>query len=485
MQKGNHPMKHLLSQNWLSSLCSLDKKMLLLIYVVVLHGTMFFWDILRPGVFLNADRGMERIAKIEELRTIGLNWKDINTFVVTHGLVGDYLPQALLYLVGGRYVVILVQVVLMIAAVMAVYSITHRLTASPKASLVASLLYGSLPHSMVYPHMLASEGLFDSLLVISFYLTALLFLDKPRWSVLVASSVLLGCATLVRPITILWPLVVCVALLASRISVREALLYPLIAFFPLVLWVGYIESNTGILSLGGSSHDPSHNLYDRVTHIINRLPEHDRANARAAFLHETFSRATMRNEHVMTLLNYFRFCQHYPVGCLRFTGEDVVIYFAKSGVEKVTIDYLDLAPDVQELVNRPFDWRDQLNSQGMIGSLKGMLVQHPRLILLSLTSVIFIVLLWTLAEVGVIFAIKGNTYTAQQRTFIAMLGVFPFYVLAISLWTGGLQTRHRAPAEFALCVMAVLGWSELRRRISLQTPQATPFAAIALGATPE
>ena len=84
-------------QNRLSSIYSADTRMLLLIYVVVLHGTMLVWDILRPDVFLNADRAVERMAKLGELRNIGMHWKDVNAFVVTHGLVGDYLPQALLY----------------------------------------------------------------------------------------------------------------------------------------------------------------------------------------------------------------------------------------------------------------------------------------------------------------------------------------------------------------------------------------------------
>src|SRR5437870_6950698 len=216
-------------QNRLSSVYFPATKMLLLVYVVVLHGAMFFWDILRPDVFLNADRAVERMGKLSELRDVGMHWNGINAFLVTHGLVGDYLPQVLLYLIGGRYLVILVQVVLLIGAVMAVYGIMDLLTASPMASLGASLLYVNLPHSLVYPHMLASESIFDPLLVISFYLTALLFLDKPRWTVLVAAALLLGCGMLVRPITILWPVVVFAALLSSRLPFRQALLYALIA----------------------------------------------------------------------------------------------------------------------------------------------------------------------------------------------------------------------------------------------------------------
>lgn len=137
---------------------------------------------------------------------------------------------------------------------------------------------------------------------------------------------------------------VAIALLASRVPLKRMSLYLLMAFLPLLLWMGYIRLNTGVFSMGGSSHDPGHNLYDRATKIIDRLPEHDRAQARAAFLHETFNRETMHNEHAMTLFDYFRFGLHYPAGCLRFTGEDIAIYVAKSGVEKVTIDYLDLAP---------------------------------------------------------------------------------------------------------------------------------------------
>lgn len=543
---------------------SLKLKIFLLVYVIVVHGTMFFWDIHRPNAFLSADRGLERMAKIAELRLVATQSKSLNgtqgaaamamtghdlhgvelrvvdlndndvprdgstmgqiaarsdarrpeesaeqplggwfhtgdmatinedgailvvdhrkdiianrtgstssitTFLATHGLVGDYLPQALLYLLGGRYLVILAQVILMIGAVMAVYGITHLFTLAPKASLAASLLYVNLPHSLVYPHMLASEAIFNPLVVISFYLTAIFLWNNRNRRALFASAALMGGATLVRPITILWPLVVFIALLVARISCRQALLYPLIALLPLLLWMGYIRLNTGILSMGGSTHDPGHNLYDRVTKIIDRLPERDRARARAAFLHDTFDRETMSNEHAMTLFDYFRFGLTYPAGCLRFTGEDIAIYVAKSGIEKLTIDYLDLAPDIQEMANKPYDWRSQLYSNGIGSTLRVMLGEHPVLILASLIGSLLAVALWLVAGLGALYSLKDTAYTLQQRTFIAMLGVFPLYVLAVSLWTGGLQTRHRAPAEFALSILAVLGWMELRQRISLQ-----------------
>jgi AMP-binding enzyme/Dolichyl-phosphate-mannose-protein mannosyltransferase len=583
--KGHHLMKRRLSQNqvWFDSL----GVTLLLIYVVGVHGTMLFWDIQRPNAFLSADRSLERMAEIAELRLVrmqskrikgeqrfeaqsmtgyavpgvvlrvvdfeekdvsrdgkttgeiiaridnvtagyrqqpaasaedprggwfhtgdmatinddgsilivdrrkdigsgGVHISSLRTFLATHGIVGDYFPQALLYLVGGRYLVIVFQVILMIGAVMAVYGITHLVTASPNASLAASLLYVHLPHSLVYPHMLASESIFDPLLVISFYLAAILFLDKARWSVLVASAVLLGCATLVRPITILWPLIAFIALLASRVSIRQALLYPLLALLPLLLWMGYIKLNTGVFSMGASSHDLGRNLYYRAKKIIDgRLPEHDRAQASAAFLHETFSRETMQNERVMTVRAYFRFCLHYPTGCLRFAGEDIAMYFAKSGVEKVTVDYLDLAPDVQELVNKPYDWRDLLYSQGVIGAFKIMVAKHPALILTSLTGTILTVLFWIFAEVGTLCVLSNNAYTLQQRAFIAMLGAFPFYIVGVSLVGAEMQSRHRAPAEFALCVLAVLGWTALMQRISLQTAHSSHSGPQALRAVSE
>ncbi len=569
-------MKGPLRQNRVS-FDALGVKTLLLIYVIGLHGTMLFWDIQRPNAFLSADRALERMAQIAELRLVGMQSKNIkgeqhfaakdmtgssvpgvelrvvdpqekdvprdgktmgeivatskgimvgqredsaenarggwfhtgdmatinedgsilvadrrkdvilngenpssiSSFLVTHGIVGDYLPQALLFLAGGKYLVIVVQIIMMIMAVMSVYGMTHLLTASPGASLAASLLYVHLPHSLVYPHMLASEGIFDPLVVISFYFAAVLFLDKPRWSALLASATLLGCATLVRPITILWPLVVFVALLVSRVSVRKALLYPLVAVFPLLLWMGYVNLNTGVFAMGSSTHDLSHNLRDRAAKTIGRLPEHERAQARATFIHETFSRETMRNERVMSVPDYLRFCLHYPAGCLRFAAEDMAMYFAKSGVEKVTIGYLDLAHDVQELVNKPSDWRDLMYSRGIIGALKVMLAEHPGLILTSLAGVILTVLFWILAEVGTFGALSDTAYTFQQKAFIALLGAFPFYVLAVSLVAAEMQSRHRAPAEFALCVLAVLGWMELRQRISLRTGHSSRFATSA------
>ena len=451
----------------------------LLFYMIFVHGAIFFWDIARPDVFLHADRAPERMAAIRELGSVGMSWKGLNTFLVSHGLAGDYLPQAILYLAGGRYAVILVQVVLMITAVMAVYGMTHLFTASPTASFAAAVLYFHLPHSLVFPHVLASEGIFDPLLVISFYFAAVFFLEEQRSGPLLASAILLGCATLVRPVTILWPVVICVTFLLNRFSLKQVLWYPTMCFVPLTLWMGLVWFNTGVFSMGSSSRDLGHNLYGQVAIIIKRrLPEYERAQAKAAFLRETASGETTLDQGVMSASDYFRFGLNYPRGYLSYLGEEITIYVAKSGVEKVTVDYLDLASDIREgLATMQYSWRDQVRSQGIIASAKLMLAERPGLILASLIGVVLALLLWALAGIGSLCVLIDKAHTLQQRTFIAILAAFPLYLLAVSLAASGIESRHRAPAEFTLCLLAVLGWT-LYRRISLHTTPGSRFGAV-------
>jgi hypothetical protein len=450
----------------------------LLFYMIFVHGAIFFSDIARPDVFLHADRAPERMAAIRGLSSVGMSWKGLGTFLVTHGLAGDYLPQAILYLAGGRYAVILVQVSLMIAAVMAVYGMTHLFTASPKASLAAAVLYFHLPHSLVFPHVLASEGIFDPLLVISFYFAAVFFLEEQRSGLLLASAVLLGCATLVRPVTILWPLVICVTFLLNRFSLKQVLWYPTMCFAPLTLWMGFIWLNTGVFSMGSSSRDLGHNLYGQVAIIIERrLPEYERAQAKAAFLRERASSETSRDQLVMSPSDYFRFGLNYPRWYLSYLGEEAIIYVAKSGVEKITVDYLDLASDIREgLATMQYSWRDQVRSQGIITSVKLMLAEHPGLILTSLIGAVLVLLLWALAGIGSLCVLIDQAYTLRQRTFIAISAAFPLYLLAVSQAASGMESRHRAPAEFTLCLLAVLGW-RVCRRISLHTTHWSRFGA--------
>src|SRR5437868_2424706 len=70
-----------------------------------LHAAMFVYDLAHPDRFLNADRAGERIQVVEGFAR-AVRSGDLLAYLTSHGIVGDWLPQALLYAAGGQYFVI-------------------------------------------------------------------------------------------------------------------------------------------------------------------------------------------------------------------------------------------------------------------------------------------------------------------------------------------------------------------------------------------
>ena len=73
----------------------------LLICFGAVHGLLLALDAHYPSAFLRGDRADSRMAAIEGLRQLS-GWHAIVAYLGTHGNIGDYAPQAVLYLAGGR-----------------------------------------------------------------------------------------------------------------------------------------------------------------------------------------------------------------------------------------------------------------------------------------------------------------------------------------------------------------------------------------------
>ncbi|TMG78637.1 MAG: hypothetical protein E6H77_05990 [Betaproteobacteria bacterium] len=136
-----------------------------------LHAAMFVYDLAHPGRFVNADRAGERIQVVAGFGE-AMQSGDPLAYLTSHGIVGDWLPQALLYAAGGQYFVIAAQVLLALASVLWVHEIGLRLGLRENAAQGAALLYALLPHTLVFPHQLASEAISVPLVILGFRLAA-------------------------------------------------------------------------------------------------------------------------------------------------------------------------------------------------------------------------------------------------------------------------------------------------------------------------
>ena len=61
---------------------------------------------------------------------------------------------------------------------------------------------------------------------------------------------------------------------------------------------------------------------------------------------------------------------------------------------------------------------------------------------------------------------------ASTRALRIMLIAFPLYVVTVSQLVDAAQSRHRAPAEFALCLLAAVGVAALLRGLKSGTRHA-------------
>lgn len=398
-----------------------------------LHVAMVAYDLGNPERFLNADRATSRLQVIERFVAAWESGADLRAFLAGHGIPGDWLPQALLYLAGGSLAVILVQVLLALASIAWVREIGLRLGLPEARASAAAILYGVLPHSLVLPHQLSSEAIFVPLVVLSFALV----LRGAAASRHAAAGLAMGLAVLVRPITLAWPAIH--ALLAWRTRPSTRLAYLAMGLAPLVLWMGFIWSQTGLLSMGPSKHDLGWNLHQRVQRMGAHLPPGQR----------------FADRERLTVAEYLRFAASHPGPAAAHAARDMMALGVKSGVERLVFDYLDLFPESRGLQDPQSGWRKTLEQKGVVGGLVHIAGDHPGLFVASTGGALLFLVFMALALVGAwVFARSGRW----------MLVAFVLYVFATATAVDAAQSRHRAPAEFALCLLAVAGFWALQRR---------------------
>ena len=395
----------------------------LLAFFGTLHAGLFAYDLTHPDRFLLADRAGERIDVINAFRVA----TDGPGFVGTHGIPGDWLPHALLYTAGGPYFVIAVQIVLVLLSIVWVRELAERAGLGQRAAFAAAVLYGLLPQTLVFPHQLATEALFDPLVILSFRLAA-----GP------ASGLALGAATLIRPITIVWPLIV------AAFSKRKRVAYVAAALAPVLAWMLFVLATTGEFSLGRSGHDLGHNLYERMQRMSASLPEAERPAGRP------------RGETTVRLGEYLAFTAAHPVAAAMHSARDVVALGVKSGIERLALDYFDAFPQTRaELQDSQDGWRSRVEQHGFLHAFAAMVASQPALILVSGAGALLFIGFMALALLG--------AWSGRRNPPLVLLAGFALYIFVTAQAVDAAQSRHRAPAEFALAILAVAGWLHFRK----------------------
>jgi hypothetical protein len=430
---------------------------------VAAHAILAALDFNRPEVFLRADRAAVRMSQIHTLLAMH-SWPEARDYLGSHGILGDYAVHAILYAIGGKPFLILFQILLLLGSGAGVTGLPRLLGLAPRSQAIALGVYFLLPHSLVLPHQLATEALQVPLLVISTWLFCLSMRDDDLW-LLLSSAVLLALATLIRPVTLAWPLVVfMLAVLFGRKGFGAVFLA--VAGAPVLLWMSFVWETTGAFGLGESSHSLAHNLYLRVAEVAASMPE---PQARELVAQHLTQGAYGR----MGIGEYLQVALQYPRPFAAAVARDAAVFWGKSGIERLTVDYAGSEAEFVALTNRDIGWRKHLDTGSSIATLRYVWRLTGPVLLISLTASALLIAMVALAVHGaaaLIRALHGRLILGASSIAATLLIVLPIYIFTCSLVVMSVRSGHRAPAEFALVILAVYGW----HRWSTPRPAPTP-----------
>jgi hypothetical protein len=447
----------------------------LLICFAGVHAILLALDARYPSVFLRGDRADARLARIEALGRVS-DWHALVAYLGTHGNIGDYVPQALLYLAGGRHALVIGQICLMLLSGICVFRLARLCDLSARASCLATALYLGSPHSLVLPHQLCSEGLFVPLVAISTWLTAEAVRRTNRVA-LSSSGLLSGVAALVRPVILLWPLVVAFALRRYSASAR-ALVFAAAAYLPIFMWMAFIWHETGTPGMGDSDHSLAFNLYGRVEAIAATVPPDETRAITSRYLS-----GARKNE--VSALDYVSFAAHYPLPTVIYAVRDAEVFLFKSGIERITVDYLANDRQTQTLQTRNGNgWRQYWDKHGALAAIRYAWQVLGVTFLISVFAAAVQAAFIVLAVVGAVHVAglirRHAAYEASRLAEFLVLAL-PLYVLIFSQLADANQSRHRAPAEFALAILATHGIRRARSAWRARTAQRRSETVTAVG----
>jgi hypothetical protein len=161
----------------------------------------------------------------------------------------------------------------------------------------------------------------------------------------------------------------------------------------------------------------------------------------------------------VSVAEYLRFVLAHPAAAASHGARDLVTLAGKSGIERITLDYLDLFPQARRaLQDSDQGWRADLESEGAARTFLRLLREQPGLVASSALASLVFAAFMLLAALGAVAAARDP---ARQRALLLLAG-FVLYVGVTAQAVDAAQSRHRAPAEFALCVLALAGWSACR-----------------------
>jgi len=394
------------------------------------HGVLFYYDLGNPQAFLRGDRSTDRIARIGDFMSAPSDY-----WALLGGpFPGDFAIQALLYRLGGQYLVIGTQIFLQFAIVAGVYLCTLRLVGRT-AALAGGLLLIAMPGALMNTHMLVTETWFSAFLALAVLFLCLSIEGEGRGKsgvYVFAGFVSLALAMCVRPQGALLPLTMALALMAimkrgrTPVLVGAAMSY---LIFPLSLMTFHFIAN-GEFGLGESDADLGTNLLLRANRI----------------LFNSYYEVGQK----LTISQFLGIAAAHPLATLNTYYADAVNLFLNPGSNHVFGFYLGLY--------KPEDfrfWVGLLDRAGATGVIAQILRENlPFVATFTIWMIIHVIVLSGLG-VACVRALRER-FTVPPWVWLTLVAVGVYVVTAFA--AGQLRWSHRTGIEPLLVMLAAWGF---------------------------
>ena len=439
------------------------------------HILLFVHDIANGDGFFRADRASQRFHDMRNLFAAAGDPAAFLACLVRQGNIGDYGIHAFFYSLGGPPAVIAFQVCLAVAAAMAVTYIAWRTFPAQHIAIAAGLLYGFLPQTLAFPHQLLSEALANPCIILG--VAALLHASNTprRWAGWCLAGVVMGFGALVRPALILLPIVAAglwIWLDREHRAWSRAAAFAVCGLAPLMLWSLFMFSQVGKFGPGESNQDLGLNFSQSTAKVLLSEGVAPADGQAPDWLPKR-----------LTFGEYFHYVREYPKGFANLYAMNTLVMSTDSGIGRLYVDLLGFGAEERLRLQDPaLGWRAQLTNHGALAMIESNWRAAPGTICAGLLGALG----FALVNVGMVAAyvmllrprafLGGPDTTLPQRWSAALLLAVPLYVIATSQVVAYAPSRLRSQGEFAVAILACVGWVGLsaawrRRRARVTEPR--------------
>lgn len=426
---------------------------------LITHTALFVHGLVQPESFLSGDRADTRLGTIEfvfsgkPLKNTpsgieSASEQSVFDRVLASGHPGDYVIQGVFLSLFNQHLLVALQVALSFAGVLCLFKLTNLLSRSTKLSALATAIYLLLPGSLIQPHQLVSEALFNPLVAISAYLLVCSIENDFHRKTFLYGLLALSIAVFIRPQLMLFPFVLAAILTIWNAQHWRFILVTVIpvSFLLVGAWTALVIGVEGEPSIGGKDRSVGIAFYKTVE--------------RMAVAGEFELDADAYPDKSMPTSDFLKIIADNPVIYIRQRITGTINYVANPGTYSLAAHHLQILDGQGDTTY----WGEMRDRSGIAGTISQILARGPLFVILILGSAVIWGLVLLVAFAGLFPFIKDRNVSSAAKAILIGLVVYQTgIVMALSVYG---RWQQRTPIDFVIVILLVFGVQLMAKRIT-------------------